>query len=45
MFRYTLFVVVILNYFYLQTGQWMKINVAFTDLDMKSLPAVEVQNN
>ena len=37
--------VVISNYFNLQAGQWMKINVTFTDHEMKSLPAVAVQNS
>ena len=36
---------VILGYFNLHAAQWMKINVTFTDLEMKSLPAVTVQNN
>ena len=36
---------VILNYFNLQSGQWMKRKVTFTDLEMKSLLAVAVQNN
>ena len=36
---------VILDYFNFHAAQWMKINVIFTDLKMKSLPAVTVQNN
>ena len=40
-----LLALLVINYFNLQTGQWIKINVTFTDQEMKSLPEVAVQSN